>query len=98
MGEYIRKSDVINMVSEMLEDEWGYDGIKGDVESIVSKIPSSDVAPVVHGKWVSCFEDWRKQIEGDKCSECGFEHYGTNIRDYNYCPNCGADMRGDNHD
>lgn len=92
MGEYIRKSDVINMVSEMIEDEWGYDGIKDDVESIVSKISAADVAPVVHGRWVSCFEDWRKQIEGDKCSECGFEHYGTNIRNYNYCPNCGAKM------
>lgn len=47
---------------------------------------------VVNGKWVPCFEDWRKQIEGDKCSICGFEHYGTNIRNYKYCPNCGVKM------
>lgn len=35
---------------------------------------------------------WRKEIEGDRCSVCGFEHYGTCIFNYNYCPNCGAKM------
>lgn len=52
-----------------------------------------DARLVKHGKWTPCFEDWRRQIEGDKCSICGFEHYGTNIRNYNYCPNCGALMQ-----
>ena len=56
-------------------------------------MPSID--PVKHGEWEQCFEDWRCQIEGDKCSVCGFEHYGTNIRNYNYCPNCGARMDGE---
>ncbi len=32
-------------------------------------------AAVKHGRWEQCFEDWRMQIEGDKCSVCGFEHY-----------------------
>lgn len=63
-----------------------------DIADLIDEIPAADVAPVVHGNWVSCFEDWRKQIEGDKCSSCGFEHYGTNIRSYNFCPNCGAKM------
>lgn len=51
-----------------------------------------DATPVVHGKWEQCFEDWRKQMEGDKCSNCGFEHYGSSISHYHYCPNCGAKM------
>ena len=93
-GEYIRKSDVINMVSEMLEDEWGYDGIKDDVESIVSKIPSFNAAPVVHGEWIDYLP-----VSGDsnlqpRCSQCEL----TNDAKTNFCPNCGADMRGDNHD
>lgn len=46
------------------------------------------------GEWKPCFEDWRKQIEGDECSVCGFQHYGTSIRNYNFCPNCGAKMKG----
>lgn len=49
-----------------------------------------------HGRWKQCFEDWRKQIEGDECSVCGFQHYGTSIGHYNYCPNCGAKMDGGN--
>jgi predicted Zn-ribbon and HTH transcriptional regulator len=47
---------------------------------------------VKHGYWKECFEDWRKQIVGDECSACGFQHYGTSISHYHYCPNCGAKM------
>lgn len=50
--------------------------------------------PVRHGRWNRCFEDWRQQIEGDKCSLCGFEYYGTGISRFYYCPNCGAKMDG----
>ena len=50
------------------------------------------VAPVKHGKWELCFEDSRRQIEGNKCSVCGYEYYGNK---YFYCPNCGARMDGD---
>lgn len=62
------------------------------IESIIRKAPAADVAPVVNGQWEQCFEDWRKQIDGDKCSVCGFEHYGAGIKHYHYCPNCGAKM------
>ena len=58
----------------------------------MSKIPTADVVEVKHGYWKECFEDWRKQIAGDECSACGFQHYGTSISHYHYCPNCGAKM------
>ena len=61
----------------------------------IDEAPTVDVVEVVHGRWEQCFEDWRKQIEGDKCSACGFEHYGCGIKHYHYCPNCGAKMDGD---
>lgn len=54
-------------------------------------VPAADVAPVVHGRWEQCFEDWRKQIEGDECSACGFQIYGG-VSHFRYCPNCGAKM------
>lgn len=57
-------------------------------------IPAADVAPVRHGRWERCFEDWRRQIEGSKCTACGFEHYGSCINYYHYCPNCGVKMDG----
>ena len=30
-----------------------------------------------------------------KCSECPCEVVGNSLEQYNFCPNCGADMRGD---
>ena len=47
------------------------------------------VEKVWRASWNPVFEDWRNQIEGDKCSACGFEHYGSQ---FNFCPNCGAPM------
>lgn len=59
---------------------------------MIGLLPSADVAPVVHARWELCYEDYRQQIAGDKCSACGFEHYGYGISHYHYCPNCGAIM------
>lgn len=44
-----------------------------------------------NGYWIVKEEDWRKQLEWDECSECGF----ATTKQYNFCPNCGADMKGD---
>lgn len=46
----------------------------------------------LRGEWQVCFEDWRKQMAGDQCSKCGFQHYGTSINHYQFCPSCGAPM------
>lgn len=44
-----------------------------------------DVQEVVHGRWID-----------HKCSLCGFEPYDPSGLDtFNFCSNCGADMRGD---
>lgn len=45
--------------------------------------PKADVAEVVHGEWV----------DGYKRQSCSVCHY-RGMRSWNYCPNCGADMRG----
>ena len=57
-------------------------------------IACANVQAVKHGKWKLCYEDCRRQIAGDECSACGFQHYGTCISHYHYCPNCGAKMDG----
>lgn len=56
---------------------------------------AEDVRPVVHGEWVdggvdgvgACDIEYRY----NKCSMCGYK-YSFPIK-YNFCPNCGADMR-----
>lgn len=58
----------------------------------IEGLPAADVELVRHGAWYPRFEDWRQQQEGNKCSVCGFEYYGTGIRSFHYCPNYGAKM------
>lgn len=43
------------------------------------------------GRWIGTTEDWRQQIVWWKCSECGMDV----STQYKYCPDCGADMRGE---
>lgn len=42
------------------------------------------------GKWKKVYEGNGLRYECDKCGERYPNAYG-----YNFCPNCGADMRGD---
>ena len=67
------------------------------VTEVVCKVPTADVAPVVHGKWVKDEEASMETLEAIYvCSACNnFEAWGETER-YNYCPNCGARMDGEN--
>lgn len=78
MAEYIERDKALEEF-----DEWAEcTGVlpKGtayyaECRGCIEDVPAADVAPVVHGRWEPCFEDWRKEIDGDRCSACGFEHY-----------------------
>ena len=83
-------SDAISRqaVLEIVEREQN----KGDALSEIEKLPS--VNPQKSGKWIIdkevTFGEW-KDTKKYKCSECGI-HVG--VFNSNFCPNCGADMRG----
>lgn len=59
----------------------------------IKDMPIADVRENVNGEWIeeqNCYY---------RCSVCG-KHYPS-FRDnmeYNFCPNCGADMRGEAND
>lgn len=56
-------------------------------------LPSADVVPVVHGKWMK--ED-RGHVEYCAvCDQCGFDWMWSDRAYFKFCPNCGADMRGE---
>jgi hypothetical protein len=66
---------------------------------ILEKLPAADVAPVVHGRWISWEESGNFVPSPDRheCSVChdaaqvlvnGFELLSD------YCPSCGAKMDG----
>ena len=62
-----------------------YEQVK-EVKLLLSKI---DLKPVVRGEWeVIDYAEPRRYV----CSIC---HIGLGWHTTNYCPNCGADMRGD---
>lgn len=55
------------------------------------------------GKWIYGEDEYG--IDGYRCDKCGFFvlwDYGHNfinyIGNYNFCPSCGADMRGEEND
>lgn len=58
-----------------------------DAEYVIEKLPSTQPERM-RGKWeiyvISMFDG-----EGCRCSECGFE----GVPYWDFCPNCGADMR-----
>ena len=55
-----------------------------DMVKYLQSIPAADVRPVRYGKWV-------KRNGAILCSEC---NYDTPFIVRNFCPNCGANMRG----
>lgn len=57
--------------------------------------PAADVVEVRHGRWVEeCVVDFNKAFCSIfVCSNCGKKY---RIPKMNYCPDCGARMRGDN--
>ena len=61
---------------------------------------AANVQPIKHGRWICNEELYYNGMT--KCSCCNEEYYTEDIqnlqgdlRTVNYCPNCGADMRGD---
>ena len=79
MAEYIEKETAIAIIMSEPPDahypHWYADKIKA--------IPAADVAPVVHGRWVTQDETRTKFM----CSLCESKNYGGHEK---FCPNCGA--------
>ena len=72
---------------EALRDAlYNADAITMNGVKILNQFPAADVVPVRHGRWKRCGKNL------GECSECGEV---VAIRN-NYCPNCGAEMRGCN--
>ena len=67
-----------------------YELLKAGLDAL--RGPTREMVEGMRGEWRECFEDWRKQIAGDQCSKCGFQHYGTSINHYHFCPACSAPM------
>ena len=87
--EYIKREAVIKGFTDLLQKPG--DIYPTDITTMMQRVPAEDVRPVVRGEWVPV------KLGDMRCSKCG-ETYcvcGGLLGDYNFCPNCGADMRGE---
>lgn len=66
------------------------------LEEIIDAMPTADVVEVVHGEWEHLWDAEDGTYKG-RCRTCGFVHFFIEGHDaqYNYCPNCGARMDGE---
>lgn len=97
MTDYIKREDAeYALVSHFMPQT--YTGEEVDqafhlAKSIMSDVPSADVAPVHHGRWIT--EPYMDNFITCRCSECMTASAVTsedNKSRFNYCPNCGAKM------
>ena len=118
MDEYIKRDAVHDLVRSLTKYAWA-SPVRNerrvtvdadDVQFGVDKIPSADVAPVRHGRWLDRPKNQGLKdeeigtvgmVDGEPwsscyCSECG--EWLVASDEYavkgNYCPNCGAKMDG----
>lgn len=82
MDEYVKREVSTNVACNIL---W-------KMAKALNSIPAADVAPVRHGHW----ETNSDRPDSLICSvcKCGFDMWKHDP--HNFCPNCGADMRGSN--
>ena len=100
MAEYIKREDVLALGRPALTT---YSILDPDLEYIsardVMKLPVADVVERKKGKWEDVVSDDNEFLI-HACSVCGHGYhmsfdFNGNIYFYNFCPHCGADMRGE---
>lgn len=105
MSDYISREDVKKLLWERISlATFMRRGIPNAMKSLsliseeLEKIPAADVRPIVKGEWIK-----NKDRVGWHCSVCKADNnfaYSWNSEtgkvefQDNYCPCCGADMRG----
>lgn len=94
MDGYITKDQAIHAIEQVTRPECFIEDTRKNFAKIIEKLPAADVAPVVHGEWLS----GRTFLENAVCSNCKTT-YEAYYSKYQYCPRCGSRMdRGESGD
>lgn len=89
MTKYIERDKAVKLIFLAADT-----GRAAKALSLLGKESVADVAPVVHGEWLS----GRTFLENAVCSNCKTT-YEAYYSKYQYCPRCGAKMdRGESGD
>lgn len=100
MGEYISREAVLSRCQQIWgsADETAEIGVAiinivDELADFVENIPSADVQPVQHGRWIVSHTQKHVEITYE-CSECHHEVVGE-YEKTPFCSRCGARMDGD---
>lgn len=96
MAELIERQAAIDAVMAVYVRTAGYKARERVLETreAIQKLPAADVAPVVHGRWVTHYRSGTTVAEGYVSTCCDM----WNNRKSDYCPNCGTKMDGGTED
>ena len=94
MAEYIEREAVVKAFcescSDYIDNKCTYEGVCET--NVIATVPTADVQPVRRGKWIEIAG------YGGMCNtyyQCPFPECNTTESiPSNYCPNCGAELRG----
>lgn len=93
MSEYISKEEL----KDYLEKNISFGGTEKKFRfyDIIDSLPPADVRPNIHGHWEVVSLGYGDNAYICECSECKDTVwvYVDADRKFNFCPNCGADMR-----
>lgn len=66
-----------------------HSGVADTIYDEIAKLPTIEAQPVRHGVWRLMHNSYDR-VKEYNCSNCDANH----IREYNFCPSCGARMVG----
>jgi hypothetical protein len=91
MTEYIEREAALREIERRETFMVGDKYISVDsMKTFIKNRPAADVAPVVHGRWVTYYRSGTTVAEGYVSTCCDM----WNNRKSDYCPHCGAKMDG----
>ena len=100
MDDLISRQEAIDALEKWL-DEWTHPNAQGAIMDCIQTLNGMPSAQPQRpkGKWIYGEHDVA-MCDGYRCDQCGFfapwdyQHKFIDfIKDYNFCPHCGADMR-----
>ena len=103
MAEYIEREAIQKIVYDIKENKEipkNY-GTLLDIIRLIRNLPTADVAEVKRGEWAAYPDEYEICATEFVCSCCKQSFASSELTDeqffdmMKYCPNCGADMRGD---
>lgn len=100
MSDYIERGALMDKIGERLaylRKEYGYyDHYTDGYEECYCKVedaPAADAAPIKHGVWEKT--DSAHLLRCSACHDCYIDDNWLDGKHWNFCPHCGADLRGE---